>query len=236
MADTDRPAATPFLRVRNFEKFQHYKDRNPPWIKMYRGLLDDYAFARLQDASKAHAICIMLLASQLDNRVPADPDWIAQRIGANSPVDLDELLSSTFVELCDDASDALASRKQNAPLEEKRREEERQRREEENGTGPVPPSLSVPVFLEAWKDWHDYRRENRFNAWKPSTIRAKLAALEKLGPQKAAEVIRYSIENGYRGIFENKSNDSRPPQRRTGFVGLTDEQRAAIDGRTGGDS
>jgi len=27
------------LRVKNWGKFQHYKDRNPPWIKLHRGLL-----------------------------------------------------------------------------------------------------------------------------------------------------------------------------------------------------
>lgn len=30
-----------YLRVRNWEKFQHYKDRNPPWIKNYIELLND---------------------------------------------------------------------------------------------------------------------------------------------------------------------------------------------------
>jgi DNA-binding NarL/FixJ family response regulator len=30
--------------VKNFERFQHYKDRSPPWIKLYNELLDDYEF------------------------------------------------------------------------------------------------------------------------------------------------------------------------------------------------
>src|SRR5690606_19747530 len=35
-----------YLTVKNFERFQHYKDRNPPWIKLYNDLLDDYEFGR----------------------------------------------------------------------------------------------------------------------------------------------------------------------------------------------
>jgi len=31
-----------FLAVKNFERFQHYKDRNPPWIKLHAAVLDDY--------------------------------------------------------------------------------------------------------------------------------------------------------------------------------------------------
>ena len=51
-----------YLRVKNWEKFQHYKDRTPPWIKLYRDLLNDYEFSCLQDASKAHLMLIWLLA------------------------------------------------------------------------------------------------------------------------------------------------------------------------------
>ena len=59
--------------VINFEKYQHYRNRTPPWIKLYNRLLDDYAFGRLPDASKAHLVAIWLLASRSDNRVPMIP-------------------------------------------------------------------------------------------------------------------------------------------------------------------
>jgi hypothetical protein len=37
-----------YLRVKNWSEFQHYKDRNPPWIKLHRTLLDhDYEAAIL---------------------------------------------------------------------------------------------------------------------------------------------------------------------------------------------
>jgi hypothetical protein len=83
--------------VKNFEKFQHYKDRSPPWIKLYNELLDDYQFACLQDASKLHLIMIWLLASRSDNRLPYDPAWVAKRINATAKVDLDALARSGFL-------------------------------------------------------------------------------------------------------------------------------------------
>ncbi len=61
--------------VKNFERFQHYKDRSPPWIKLYNELLDDYSFACLDDAAKFHLIAIWLLASRTDNRIPYDATW-----------------------------------------------------------------------------------------------------------------------------------------------------------------
>ena len=99
-----------YLRVRNWEKFQHYKDRTPPWIKLHRDLLNDYKFSCLQDASKLHLILIWLLASQLDNRIPADPTWIARRINVNNKIDLNSLIKYGFLEPEHNASNALAKR------------------------------------------------------------------------------------------------------------------------------
>lgn len=83
--------------VKNFEKFQHYKDRSPPWIKLYNELLDDYQFACLQDASKLHLILIWLLASRSDNVLPYDSEWVAKRINATAKVNLAELVSAGFL-------------------------------------------------------------------------------------------------------------------------------------------
>lgn len=83
--------------VKNYERFQHYKDRSPPWIKLYNELLDDYEFARLQDASKLHLILIWLLASRSDNVLPYDAGWIGKRINATSKVDLDALRKAGFI-------------------------------------------------------------------------------------------------------------------------------------------
>ena len=103
-----------YLRVRNWERFQHYKRRNPPWIRLYNELLDDYAFAHLQDASKWHAVGIWLLASRFENRIPDDAGWIGARINASEPVDLPALLSAGFIERYQDASTPLAERPQNS--------------------------------------------------------------------------------------------------------------------------
>lgn len=128
-----------FLRVRNLDKYQHYKARNPPWIKLHQLILEDYDFGQLPDASKWHAIGIALLASRMDNRIPADPKWISARIGARSRVDLRTLVSVSFLEPCascgQDASKALAECKQNADSEG---EGEREQRESNSIVAPVP--------------------------------------------------------------------------------------------------
>lgn len=90
--------------VKNFEKFQHYKDRSPPWIKLYNELLDDYAFASMPDEHKCHLMLIWLLASRMDNKVPLDPVWVGNRIGASAPVNLDALNEAGFLVMWDESA------------------------------------------------------------------------------------------------------------------------------------
>lgn len=96
--------------VKNFERFQHYKDRSPPWIKLYNELLDDYAFGTLPDATKMHLIAIWLLASRSDNKIPYDAEWVAKRINATEPVDLVTLSKAGFIIVDETCSNTLAER------------------------------------------------------------------------------------------------------------------------------
>jgi hypothetical protein len=52
------------IQAKNWHQFQHYGNRRPPWIKLYRSLLDDYDFHCLPIASKALAPMLWLLASE----------------------------------------------------------------------------------------------------------------------------------------------------------------------------
>lgn len=113
--------------VKNFDRFQHYKDRAPPWIKLYNELLDDYEFGALPDASKMHLVAIWLLASRSENKIPFDPEWVSRRINATEKVDLKLLAQKGFIvvdqQLQDREQDASTSLAERLPREEKRREE-----------------------------------------------------------------------------------------------------------------
>lgn len=55
------------IKTKNWSRFQHYRGRRPPWIKLHRGLLDDVTFSRLPDASRALAPMLWLIASESQN-------------------------------------------------------------------------------------------------------------------------------------------------------------------------
>jgi hypothetical protein len=52
------------LIPKNWNTFQHYRDRCPPWIKLHREILNDKEFMCLPLASKALAPLLWLLASE----------------------------------------------------------------------------------------------------------------------------------------------------------------------------
>jgi len=67
--------------IKNWAEFQHYKDRNPPWVKLHRKLLDDFKFSKLPIASKALAPMLWLLAAEtMDGSITVDEEELAHRL------------------------------------------------------------------------------------------------------------------------------------------------------------
>ncbi|MFQ5744265.1 MAG: hypothetical protein ACE5HV_11835 [Acidobacteriota bacterium] len=104
------------ISVRNFKRYQHYRNRRPPWVKLYRDLLTDYDFAALPDEVKWQAVGLLLLASETRNSIPFDEKWIARRLSLKNPLDIEILVNAGWARISGDhASKALAFRKQNVP-------------------------------------------------------------------------------------------------------------------------
>lgn len=143
-----------YLRVKNWTKFQHYKDRQPPWIKLHRSLFDDYEFSCLQDASKLHLILIWLFASQNDGKIPEDANFLQRKLGLNKPPDLKPLIIHGFLIPEHVDSKALAEGKQDASnlhLEKRREETEESARAFERFYFSYPRKVAKPEALRAWK-------------------------------------------------------------------------------------
>ncbi len=68
-----------YLRIAKWDKHQHYKDRNPPWIKFYVELIEpNHKMNDLPVATRFLWDRLLLLAAKCDNSVPNDPELIAR--------------------------------------------------------------------------------------------------------------------------------------------------------------
>ena len=62
------------MKIKNWSKFQHFKDRRPPWVKLYRDLLDDMEWHQLDPLSSKVLVNLWLLASEDENQDGNLPD------------------------------------------------------------------------------------------------------------------------------------------------------------------
>ena len=124
------------LKPKNWDKFQHYKDRCPPWIKLHRDLLNDRIFASLPIASKALAPLLWLLASESkDGSFDADSEELAFRLHIASKEIAEGLKPLIDKGFFVDASTMLAPCLQDAiPERETERETEREQNKQSRGT------------------------------------------------------------------------------------------------------
>lgn len=59
-----------YISLKGWEKFQHYKDRDPPWVKLYRDLLTTESWVLGTDTSRLVQVASILLAARYINRIP----------------------------------------------------------------------------------------------------------------------------------------------------------------------
>lgn len=58
------------MRIKNWHKFQHFKDRRPIWIKLYRELLDDLEWHELDPLAAKVLTMLWLIGSEDEGRLP----------------------------------------------------------------------------------------------------------------------------------------------------------------------
>jgi len=68
------------LSVKNLERYQHYRDRNPPWIKLHKSLYTDREFMSLSIEARYLYIGLLTLFSECANKLVEDRAYIAHRL------------------------------------------------------------------------------------------------------------------------------------------------------------
>lgn len=86
-----------YFIVKNWERFQHYKDRNPPWIKLHYELLSSETWVSLDDASRVLAVACMLIASRNEGKVPNNPAYMKRVAYLNRVPNFKPLLDIGFL-------------------------------------------------------------------------------------------------------------------------------------------
>ncbi len=90
-----------FYKIKNWEQYQHYKDRNPPWIKLYIKGEDDVLrsddWLMANDNTKLLMIACMMIAGQKDGLIPNRPLYIQKYANLGFLPDFKPLVESGFL-------------------------------------------------------------------------------------------------------------------------------------------
>lgn len=143
-----------YYRIKNWERFQHYKDRNPPWIKLHRDLLASETWVSVDDASRVLAIACMLLAAATDNKIPDNPRYVQRVAYLSALPDFGPLIEVGFLEVLTeqgvavDASKVLANAsKPLASASASAQETETETETEKTLSGEPDPASEVIDYL-----------------------------------------------------------------------------------------
>lgn len=116
------------IQVVNWDELQHYRDRRPLWIKLYRKLLENPKWHALTgDAGKLLAECWLVASEHDDGVIPMDAAGLAWRLRRNDVqrvhVLLQEIVRQGFIVYGDDGATGLLADPDDVGSLEKRREE-----------------------------------------------------------------------------------------------------------------
>ncbi len=142
------------MKIKNWSKFQHFKDRRPPWIKLYRDILDDIDWHQLDPlASKVLVMC-WLIASEYDGQLP-DMKTLAFRLRMSEKQTSDCVFKLSHW-LDQDDIDVISDRYQDdAPETERETEIETKERQKSNRGTRLPADCLLPP------EWVEFCQQER---------------------------------------------------------------------------
>lgn len=152
------------IRVKSWSKFQHFKDRRPPWIKLYRDVLDDIEWHELDPIAAKCLVMLWLIASENDGVLP-DVRKLSFRLRM-SESDVGDVLSKLShwleqVDITGDINEISVRYQDDLP---EREAEERQKRDRGEAKAARPRDVSPKpddVSESVWSDYLKLRKAKR---------------------------------------------------------------------------
>jgi len=140
-----------YYEIPTWHDFQHYKDRNPPWIKLHYELFQSLTWVAMDDASRVLAIACMLIASRHDGKVPCDSAYVQRIAHLNKKPNFKPLIDNGFlVHASTNLADASKLHTNARPETETETYTEEETETKNTTRKRATPSLNMTSFEEFW--------------------------------------------------------------------------------------
>ena len=173
------------MKIKNWSKFQHFKDRKPPWVKLYRDLLDDIEWHELDPKAAKVLTMLWLIASEDDGNIPSTKQLAFRLRMPEKETEVCISKLSYWLEQDDDST--ISERYQYDALETERETEKEREKETKKATIVATP---IGVSQEVWDSFVKQRK----------TKKAQITELVIAGIQREANKAGWSLENALNEI------------------------------------
>jgi hypothetical protein len=190
-------------KVKNWKKFQHFKDRRPPWIKLYRDLLDDLEWFELDATSSKHLINLWLIASEYEGKLPSI-EILCFRLRLKKQ-EVTSILSKLSHWLEQDDINVTSEVYQDDSTET----------ETETETERKILSIPIGVSESLWNEFINYRK--KLKAPVTETVLKRLTKEANLANMEMNEVISTIIFKGWKS-FEADWIKKEQPKQKVDFI------------------
>lgn len=145
------------MRIKNWTKFQHFKDRRPPWVKLYRDILDDLEWHELDPLAAKVLVMLWLIASESDGRIP-DNKTLAFRLRLTEVKTKEIIIKLSHWLEQEDINTISKGYQVDLPERETETEIETETKREKNATSVAcPPDVDQQI----WDDWKQLRKAKK---------------------------------------------------------------------------
>lgn len=167
------------MKIKNWTKHQHFKDRKPPWIKLYRDILDDMDWHELDAKSAKVLVMLWLIASENDGELPPVKTLAFRlRMSEKDVISSCDSLSNWLVQ---DDIGVISERYQADSAETEREAETKKERDKEI---QAPEGVSDQV-------WQDFKKSRK-------TLRAAITQSAIDGIKREADKAGWPLEDALR--------------------------------------
>jgi hypothetical protein len=145
------------MRIKNWTKFQHFKDRRPPWVKLYRDILDDLEWHELDPLAAKVLVMLWLIASENEGQIP-DNKTLAFRLRLTEVKTKEIIIKLSHWLEQDDINKISKGYQVDLPERETETELETETKREKNATSVAcPPDVDQQI----WDDWKQLRKAKK---------------------------------------------------------------------------
>jgi len=149
------------MKIKDWHEFQHFKDRTPPWIKLYRDILNDPEWHSLDGEAAKSLVMIWLIASEDKTHSGTLPDVkkLAFRL-RKTEKEVNQLLTKISHWLIQDDITVISDGYQVDTPEKRESRVEGEKKTKKLSSTTLPENFAISERVVNWASLKGYSRLN----------------------------------------------------------------------------